>query len=79
MMTDIQKGNKLFTLVKPNHPNIHIDTEFKQIGRALYSLDTQRRMHRILRKNRQFVFELLFLNVGQIFIMLLKSVCKCDL
>ena len=79
MMTDIHKSDKLFALVKPYNPDIHIDAEFKQIGSPLYSLDTQRRMHRVFSKNGQFAFELLFLIVVQIFVMLLKTVGKGNL
>ena len=44
MMSNIDKSYKRFSFVKPDHPDIHIDTEFKEVIRPLQALYTKRRM-----------------------------------
>ena len=53
-MPDIDKSYKRFSFVKPDHTDIHIDTEFKEVIRPLQALYTKRRMQGILSKEQEF-------------------------
>jgi hypothetical protein len=53
MMSDINKGNKRITFVKPDYPDIHIDAEFKQIVSSLQTFYPKRRMQGIFCKEQE--------------------------
>ena len=60
MMADIDQNDQRIALIKPDDPNIHIDTEFEKISGSLDAFCTQRRVHGILRKKPEFILKLLF-------------------
>ena len=53
MMSNINKGNKRITFVKPDYPDIHINAEFKQIVSSLQTFYPKRRMQGIFCKEQE--------------------------
>ena len=53
MMSNINKGNKRITFVKPDYPDIHINAEFKQVVSSLQTIYPKRRMQGILGKEQE--------------------------
>lgn len=60
MMSNINKGNKRITFVKPDYPDIHINAEFKQIVSSLQTFYPKRRMQGFSVKSRSFERNCLF-------------------
>ena len=53
MMSNINKGNKRITFVKPDYPDIHINAEFKQVVSSLQTFYPKRRMQGIFCKEQE--------------------------
>ena len=78
-MPNVHKRNQVFSLIEPNHANIHVHTEFEKFIGALNSFDAKGRMKRIRNKKPQLLPELILLLIIQLFVMFLKSIGIGDL